>query len=137
NGLTAMTKTLESMQSTLRQARQDKSFQTASFETNKELTSGVLSFSKGAVGNVGRDIELANTKLTPTALGMSSAVAEVAGTGAAAATAGSATITFGAGGNLDAGDSLAMTFEIDGATRAITISGAEVAAATGGGSAGT
>ncbi|MDX1961055.1 MAG: hypothetical protein SFU98_20970, partial [Leptospiraceae bacterium] len=32
NGLTAMTKTLESMQSTLRQARQDKSFQTESYE---------------------------------------------------------------------------------------------------------
>src|SRR5690606_36822934 len=32
NGLTAITKTLESMQSTLRQARQDKSFQTASYE---------------------------------------------------------------------------------------------------------
>jgi Flagellin and related hook-associated proteins len=31
NGLTAITKTLESMQSTLRQARQDKSFQTDSF----------------------------------------------------------------------------------------------------------
>ena len=31
NGLTSITKTLESMQSTLRQARQDKSFQTASY----------------------------------------------------------------------------------------------------------
>jgi flagellin len=34
NGLKAITKTLESMQSTLRQARQDKSFQTASYEIN-------------------------------------------------------------------------------------------------------
>src|SRR5690606_12270117 len=32
NGITALTKNLESMQSTLRQARQDKSFQTQSFE---------------------------------------------------------------------------------------------------------
>ncbi len=32
NGLSAITKTLESMQSTLRQARQDKSFQVASFD---------------------------------------------------------------------------------------------------------
>ena len=31
NGLTSITKTLESMQSTLRQARQDKSFETASY----------------------------------------------------------------------------------------------------------
>ena len=34
NGFTAMTKALESMQSTLRQARQDKSFQTAYFDVN-------------------------------------------------------------------------------------------------------
>ena len=31
NGITAITKTIESMQSTLRQARQDKSFQTKSY----------------------------------------------------------------------------------------------------------
>ncbi|KQT49459.1 hypothetical protein ASG47_03785 [Devosia sp. Leaf420] len=34
NGITALTKNLESMQSTLRQARQDKSFQTKSFEVS-------------------------------------------------------------------------------------------------------
>jgi flagellin-like hook-associated protein FlgL len=34
NGLSSITKTLESMQSTLRQARQDKSFETASFTVN-------------------------------------------------------------------------------------------------------
>jgi flagellin-like hook-associated protein FlgL len=34
NGLTAITKTLESMQSTLRQARQDKSFQNSVYEVN-------------------------------------------------------------------------------------------------------
>jgi flagellin-like hook-associated protein FlgL len=34
NGLTSITKTLESMQSTLRQARQDKSFESASFTVN-------------------------------------------------------------------------------------------------------
>src|SRR6218665_1540109 len=40
NGLSAITKTLESMQSTLRQARQDKSFQTGTFEVtaNSVLT---------------------------------------------------------------------------------------------------
>src|ERR1700740_2460087 len=32
NGLTAITRTVESMQSTLRQARQDKSFKTSSYE---------------------------------------------------------------------------------------------------------
>ena len=134
NGLTAMTKTLESMQSTLRQARQDKSFQTASFETNKNLTTGSLTFSKGAVGNVGRSVDLANEDLTEGALGMGSDVTEDVGTGAAAASAGVASITFGAGGILETGDSLAMTFEIDGADQAITITGADVAGATGGGS---
>ena len=52
NGLTAMTKTLESMQSTLRQARQDKSFETQSYTipaTGLDNTSQ-LSFSDGAVG---------------------------------------------------------------------------------------
>jgi hypothetical protein len=44
NGLSAMTKTLESMQSTLRQARQDKSFQTASYGiTAADVTTGVTS----------------------------------------------------------------------------------------------
>src|SRR6218665_1285129 len=38
NGLKAITKTLESMQSTLRQARQDKSFQTASLTVGTGLT---------------------------------------------------------------------------------------------------
>jgi flagellin-like hook-associated protein FlgL len=44
NGLSAMTKTLESMQSTLRQARQDKSFQTASYTlAASDVTTGVTS----------------------------------------------------------------------------------------------
>ncbi|GHA14765.1 hypothetical protein GCM10007989_06830 [Devosia pacifica] len=53
NGLTAMTKTLESMQSTLRQARQDKSFETASYtlpDSGLDNTSQ-LSFDGGAVGD--------------------------------------------------------------------------------------
>lgn len=46
NGLTAVTKTLESMQSTLRQARQDKSFQVGAFDVGADsilnLTGGTL-----------------------------------------------------------------------------------------------
>ncbi len=53
NGLTAITKTLESMQSTLRQARQDKSFQTESFTIDAADidTSAIrnLTFSGGAL----------------------------------------------------------------------------------------
>ncbi|MDB5612889.1 MAG: hypothetical protein JWQ22_542 [Devosia sp.] len=49
NGLSAITKNLESMQSTLRQARQDKSFQTASFSIDSAAV-GNLTVSGGAVG---------------------------------------------------------------------------------------
>jgi flagellin len=38
NGITALTKTVESMQSTLRQARQDKSFQSDTFEVTADST---------------------------------------------------------------------------------------------------
>eukprot|EP01013_Petalomonas_cantuscygni_P007964 TRINITY_DN20673_c0_g1_i1.p1 TRINITY_DN20673_c0_g1~~TRINITY_DN20673_c0_g1_i1.p1 ORF type:complete len:504 (-),score=139.84 TRINITY_DN20673_c0_g1_i1:12-1484(-) len=54
NGLSAMTKTLESMQSTLRQARQDKSFQTASYTMPADGVldnTSVLSFDGGAIGD--------------------------------------------------------------------------------------
>lgn len=48
NGLSAITKNLESMQSTLRQARQDKSFQTESFTVG--ATTGSVTLNGGAVG---------------------------------------------------------------------------------------
>ena len=51
NGLSAMTKTLESMQSTLRQARQDKSFQTQSYfvpTTGTPAGTETMAFSGGA-----------------------------------------------------------------------------------------
>ncbi|WP_193335316.1 flagellin N-terminal helical domain-containing protein [Devosia beringensis] len=50
NGLSAMTKTLESMQSTLRQARQDKSFQTTSLGIDAAAT-GNLTIAGGSVGS--------------------------------------------------------------------------------------
>ncbi|UJW86644.1 flagellin N-terminal helical domain-containing protein [Devosia sp. SL43] len=60
NGLTSITKTLESMQSTLRQARQDKSFQTASYTMPTTGLTGAseLSFTGGSVGSVAVDIAL-------------------------------------------------------------------------------
>ncbi len=51
NGLSAMTKTLESMQSTLRQARQDKSFQTQSYvvpTTGTPAGTETMTFSGGS-----------------------------------------------------------------------------------------
>src|SRR5690606_25235856 len=54
NGLTAITKTLESMQSTLRQARQDNSFQTQSFTIDNSTAS--VSFSGGAFASDVSDV---------------------------------------------------------------------------------
>lgn len=68
NGLTSITKTLESMQSTLRQARQDKSFQTASYTLGAGLTSAQnISFSGGAVGDTPVDIALGTAAVGATA----------------------------------------------------------------------
>ncbi len=74
NGLSSITKTVESMQSTLRQARQDKSFKTQSLAIDSATigTSSVknLSFSGGAVGTTPVDIALntTNTAATPATL---------------------------------------------------------------------
>jgi hypothetical protein len=57
NGLTALTKNLESMQSTLRQARQDKSFQTQSFDVTADT---VISLGGGQFGNIGETVSLAS-----------------------------------------------------------------------------
>src|SRR5688572_12858263 len=61
NGLTSITKTLESMQSTLRQARQDKTFLTDSYTVP---TTGIdateeLTFTGGQFGVVAQTVELA------------------------------------------------------------------------------
>ncbi len=70
NGLKAITKTLESMQSTLRQARQDKSFQTGSYTIQDTVQSGdKLSFTGGAVGTTAVDIELGQATSTITGAG--------------------------------------------------------------------
>jgi flagellin len=71
NGITAITNTIESMQSTLRQARQDKSFQTKSY-TIDATTIGIasvknLSFTGGAVGATAVNVALntASAAATP------------------------------------------------------------------------
>ncbi|QQR40269.1 flagellin N-terminal helical domain-containing protein [Devosia rhizoryzae] len=65
NGLSAITKNLESMQSTLRQARQDKSFQTSSYSLDGSQ-SGSLSLKGGAIGDTG--VEVALNSATPASL---------------------------------------------------------------------
>jgi flagellin-like hook-associated protein FlgL len=57
NGLSAITKTVESMQSTLRQARQDKSFKTQSFAMDPSRA-GLLEFTGGAVGGTAVGVSL-------------------------------------------------------------------------------
>ncbi|TCT06466.1 flagellin-like hook-associated protein FlgL [Tepidamorphus gemmatus] len=67
NGLTAITKTLESMQSTLRQARQDKSFKTESFAVNLGASptgTETLSFTGGAVGTTAVGVDLTTSTAT-------------------------------------------------------------------------
>ncbi|MGL4286726.1 MAG: flagellin, partial [Phreatobacter sp.] len=65
NGLTSITTTLQSMQSTLNQARQDKSFQTASYDIDAATigTSSVknLTLSGGSIGATGVNVALNTT----------------------------------------------------------------------------
>jgi hypothetical protein len=70
NGITAITNTIESMQSTLRQARQDRSFQTKSY-TIDATTIGTaslknISFSGGAVGSTPVNVALNTASVAAT-----------------------------------------------------------------------
>jgi flagellin-like hook-associated protein FlgL len=102
NGLSSITKTVESMQSTLRQARQDKSFKTQSFaiDTAAVGTASVktLSFEGGAVGTAPVSINLNTT-------GAGSAA--TAGTFTSTANFAATTIT-------DAADSVSFQIAVDG-----------------------
>ena len=72
NGLSSITNTLESMQSTLRQARQDKSFETASYAVNLGSTPAgteTLSLTGGAVGETASVVQLANAQGVSTGSG--------------------------------------------------------------------
>ena len=117
NGLSAMTKTLESMQSTLRQARQDKSFQTASYTLKSaDVTTGVtndtaadakvLSLTGGAFGTNVENVSLLKGATATTT------------TGALAATV-----------NMDeAGDGVDFSIAINGGTPiAVTLRGSAAA----------
>jgi len=110
NGLKSITKTVESMQSTLRQARQDKSFKTASYTVDSSLTSGTLTFTGGAF--------------------TSAQSVSLAGTDAAAssnATSSSTSFTFGGPQTFDVDDALSFTIAVDGgAAKAVTINRAVV-----------
>ncbi len=108
NGLTSITSSLESMQSTLRQARQDKTFQTGSYEidTTAVGTSAAksISFSGGAVGaasvSVAVNQDIANGAGTKTSSETVAAYAAPAAAAGATYTAAAAYATPGAAADL-------------------------------------
>src|SRR5947209_2874790 len=62
NGISAITTSIESLQSTVRQARQDKSFKSASYALDSTAIGTTaaksLTFAGGAVGSTGVDVSL-------------------------------------------------------------------------------
>jgi flagellin len=115
NGLSAMTKTLESMQSTLRQARQDKSFQTASYGiTPADITTGVTS----DLLALGKELTISGGAF---ASGDDASVGLIGGAKATAAI-GAAAATFDMA---EAGDGLDFSIGVNGGTAVpVTIRGA-------------
>ncbi|WP_137152422.1 flagellin [Devosia sp. FKR38] len=123
NGLSAMTKTLESMQSTLRQARQDKSFNTESLTLDKvnpnDPALGKLSIGGGAVGS---PVDVALTK-TGTGKALSTTAAFAAPTGTAAKSSVTSTgtaITYDATATAGTSEN-ARTFDIEFGGKKITV----------------
>ncbi|MEZ5786966.1 MAG: flagellin [Xanthobacteraceae bacterium] len=124
NGLTSITKAVESMQSTLRQARQDKSWQGASYELDATAigTSAAkyLTISGGAVtGNI--NVALNTASVTGTAATLSTAGAYTAPVAARQATYTAQNLYAadvpGAGESVD----LAIDYTIGGATTTLNV----------------
>lgn len=122
NGLTAITNTLESMQSTLTQARQDKSFKATSYTVDTSAigtsTAKNISFSGGSVGSTAVDVALNTADTTAATAGTSTAQNAYSG------------ITLD-----NAADSLTFDVAVDGGSaQTITFTAATVTAAGGDGS---
>jgi len=127
NGLTSITKTLETMRSTLHQARQDKSFQTASYNIDRTTLAAVtdpanqrIAFSGGSVGAtaVGVDLTTARGVLTAgdnyAAMDFSNTVNNVAGN--------NGTLTFNL--SINGGANIAVSISATGANNlSITVAG--------------
>jgi flagellin len=82
NGLKSITRSVESMQSTLRQARQDRSFKSTSF-TLPTTPTGNIRISGGAVGTTPVSIGLGSTPASATTLNAAAAVSTSAFAGGA------------------------------------------------------
>ena len=127
NGLTSITKTVEAMQSALRQARQDKSFKSASLTLDSATIGNssvkTLSFDGGAVGSTPVDVELNAVRTTTGASGFASS-------GTAGVGAGAFTI---AADNLNGGSPVSVTVATtDTVDDVVTKANAAFAAASGG-----
>ncbi len=128
NGLTSITKTLESMQSVLRQARQDKSFHTSSYEISP-LATGDISFADGSIGAMTRSIPLQNLALDDAALGMDAATGP--GTPGEPAGPTRGTASFAVTGPLNLGDdTVVFNVSVDGVAQPITLNTAALNAAS-------
>lgn len=114
NGLTAITKTIESMQSTLRQARQDKNFQTVSLPL-AAARDGELTLSGGGFPD-GQSFQVPLTNAIPASV---TAGADYALEGSQ----GGETFALAAGGvNFAAADDqITFNLQIDGVTRPVVI----------------
>ncbi|WP_026782717.1 flagellin [Pleomorphomonas koreensis] len=125
NGLSSITKTLESMQSTLRQARQDKSFETASYTlgTATDYANDQISFTGGAFGAGGKGTVKLMTDSAQSATGAASYAAPTAAANASLTGAASlaSPIDFSASSGANAG-SLKFTYGGVTATAAFTTS---------------
>ena len=118
NGLSSITKTVEAMQSSLRQARQDKSFKTMSYAldatTIGTAATKTISFEDGAVGTTPISIDL-NTVSAAATPATSTGTTAVADDTALQGLSGPITLTAGAN---------TVTYTIDGTS---TIAGLEAA----------
>jgi flagellin-like hook-associated protein FlgL len=114
NGITAINRTIESMQSTLRQARQDKSFQSTSYTLAALDTSQVqtLSFNGGAVGTAPITINLNTADVGGSKTTATSAAPYAPTTATQASLVGGAFTGLGAGETID--------FDVNGQTIHLT-----------------
>ncbi|MBS1181503.1 MAG: hypothetical protein H6Q99_1383, partial [Proteobacteria bacterium] len=131
NGLSSITKTLESMQSTLRQARQDKSFETASYTlTSTTSKTAKIDFTGGAFGSGAGSIKLA-TDSAKAVLGTTAFAGATATAVATATTENTATLTgSGAFTAVVAGTAGTVTLGYGSDTVDVTLAAGDDAAAT-------
>jgi flagellin-like hook-associated protein FlgL len=127
NGLTSISKTLESMQSTLRQARQDKSFETASYTlgTASNYAADQLTFAGGAFGTSGGGtVKLMTDSAQSATSSTYAAPTAAANASLTSASAVTSPIDFSASSGANAGD---LKFTYDGTTVTTSFTSADTA----------